>query len=172
MTRTPNTRAFTLVELLVALALLAMMLASVAAATHASLQSYSENDQYAGITQTARSIMDRLAREARTCEDISITSTTVSIAPIANAEGLTEIRYERSGNKLLYHRVVNGVTTTHTLLGDSDAVKVTGFSVSRTTAVEGSYTVTKILAAKLTFQADNQTMVVSTSVAPRRNQVY
>ena len=78
---------FTLVELLLALALMGILLASVAAAFHASIQSYEVNTTIADATQAARSIMDRLARDVRQAH--SVTATTSSVTPSDGSPSLT-----------------------------------------------------------------------------------
>ena len=61
MKRQPHRHGFSLVELLLAMAILAMLLASVGAAIHASMHSYVINDRISSLTQASRIIMARLA---------------------------------------------------------------------------------------------------------------
>ena len=166
-------RGFTIPELLISLAVLAALLAAVAAAVHASAVSYSENDKSATITQTARSVLARLAREIRTAEDVQTTSTVIRIAPVDDGSGLTLIEYAYSGGKLYYRRTVSGTQTTMVLLGEADdRVSVSSFNVSTVTGQQDGLTVAKLVKVRVTFRIDGQPMVLTTSAAPRRNQTY
>ncbi len=61
-TRT-RTKGFSFVEVLIALTLMAVLMTSIAAVVHASLQSYRENELITSMTQAARSILTRMMRD-------------------------------------------------------------------------------------------------------------
>lgn len=163
-----------IVEMLIALALVAALLTAVGAALHASIQSYSENDELAAVTQSARSIMNRMAKEIRSSEDVSSTSTSLTILPAADGSGVQEIKYELAGGKLNYHVKTAGTWATHVLLGDTDdRVRVTAFSVNRVMGTDATgQACTKTASVKLTFAIDNQSFTLTASGSPRRNQLF
>ena len=74
-------RAFTVAEMIMALVITALLLAAVAAAMHATMYSYKENEQIASVTQTARSILGRMSTDIRTAQAIDYTDGLLSIIP-------------------------------------------------------------------------------------------
>lgn len=164
---------FTLVELLLALSLMAILMASVAAAMHASFQSYSENDDYADITQSARSIMTKMGHEIRSCEDVAGTATKLVLLPINDGSGLQQIQYEIVGGTLFYRKVVNGVTTAYPLLDGTDQVKANSLTVTTVNGLDsGGQACVVDVSVKLVLTINNKTLSVTASGCPRRNQVY
>jgi len=164
---------FTIIELLMATAIMAGLLTSVALAMHASLKSCSENDRMAAVTQSARSIMSKMSHEIRACEDISGTSTKLILLPVDNGTGLTQIQYEITNGSLFYRKVVNGVTTSYPLLDGSDRVKVTSFAVTTVSGKDAAGTTCTVnVTVKLVLNIDSQTLSVTASGCPRRNQTY
>jgi prepilin-type N-terminal cleavage/methylation domain-containing protein len=170
-----NKTGFTLVEILLSIALLGMLLTAVAAAMHASFQSYDQNDKLASVTQVARSILDRMTREIRTAIDIdpNSTSTRLGIQPPADS-GVQRIEYEYTGGALYYRRTIGGVTTSQALLSPTDDVRVTSFLVlSRETGQDWQgYTCTKNVKIRLDLLVDSQALSLTASGVLRRNQVY
>ncbi len=164
---------FTLVEILAATALMALLLTAIAAAMQASFKSYSENDRMSSVTQAARSILMKMTREIRVSEDISSNSTSVTIIPIADSSGVTQIKYELSAGTLTYYRTVGTTTESSVILGDGDKVHVTGLSLSPVMGVDAmSQPCTKALTIKITLSVDNQTFALTATAAPRRNQLF
>ena len=131
-------RGFTLVEALLSLALLAMLLASVAVAVHASLQSYTANDRIASVTQTSRVILSRMMSEVRSADDVDSSATLLTITPPDDGSGLTQIQYEYTSGGLHYRRTVNGVQSDDILTGDgADEIVISAFSIVREDSGEG-----------------------------------
>ncbi len=62
---------FTLIEVLIALALLAMLMGAVAAAVHASMTNYRENEDMFRAISTARQALIRITTDLRTSSKIS-----------------------------------------------------------------------------------------------------
>jgi len=169
------TTAFTLVEALISIALLALLLTAIATAMHASFQSYEENEKLAAVTQTARSVLDRMTREIRTANDIdpASTPTKVGIQPAAGGT-IQRIEYEfANGN--LYYRLTNtaGQTTSQVLLGSTEDVRVTSFQASYTTGQDWQgVACTKTVIVHMVLAVKNQTLTVTASGSPRKNQLY
>ena len=152
---------------------MAMLLGSVAAAIGAGLQSYSETTKIAAVTKTGRFILSKMAKEIRTAEDVSSTSTTLTILPIDDGSGLTQIQYEFLNGVLNYKRTVNGQVTSYPLLDSTDTVTLNSFT---TTLISGkdsnNQNCTVSATAKLTFSVGSNSMSLTVSAAPRRNQIY
>jgi type II secretory pathway pseudopilin PulG len=166
---------FTVIEVLLSLALTGMLMTAVAVALHASLTSYHENDKIATATQTARSVLNRMMRDVRTAEAVNCDGYgAMSIIPPENGDGLEMIQYESVyDGKLYYRRTVNGNTTQYVLIGDSDEVTVSNFTAYNEMAQDGEGVwYTKCVTARLEVLVDDKRFTVTASAAPRRNQEY
>jgi len=162
---------FTLVEVLLSTAIVGMLLASVAAAFHASLLSYDENEEIAAVTQSARWALNRIVGDVRTAAALEATSSRITIIPPGDS-GLDEIEYEYVDDVLYYRRTTGGQTASQTLLGDGD-ITLDVFAVQSTTGQDWQgLTCTKSVTIRMQFTADNQTFTMTVSAAPRRNQTY
>ena len=164
------TPAFTLVEVLLTLTILAMLLASVAVAVHASLQSYTANESIASVTQASRVILSRMMREIRTAGDVDSTDTQLTITPPDDGSGLEQIQYEYTDGRLYYRRTVNGVRSDHVLLGDgADQIVISAFSIVREDNAQGIPVSVKV---RLVLNRDGANFAVTASAAIRRNREY
>ena len=168
MTKRTRQNGFSLIELLVAVAIFAALLAAVATAMHASMLSYKENEKIGSVTSTARWILHGMMQEVRTATDVDSTATQLTIDP--DGTGQNNIQYEFSDNILYCRRSAGGSTTTHVLLDSSDDVSVTAFSVVR--EVDTDTLATLSVTVRLALAMDNQGFAVTASAVPRRNQVY
>ena len=165
--------AFSLVEILMALALSAMLLAAVAAAMDASFSSYDQNDRISDTAQTARAILGRMANDIRTADAVTTTAGRISIIPPANGLGLTLIEYVYANGALTMNRTVNGVVTVCPLLDKTGDVQVSGFTITSTQGLDSQgVTCTRSITAHLTMTDGNQQFAVTASAAPRRNQSF
>ncbi len=165
-------RGVSLVEMLLAVALLAVLLAAVAAAVQASVQGYRENERITAMTQAARSVLSRMMREVRTADAVDSTTNTLAILPPSDGSGVTSIYYQWSGGVLTYSRTTDGVTTSEALLGGSAPVAAQSFTVSRQTGAIDGWTYTKSVTASITFAVEGRTFAVTASADVRRNQQY
>jgi len=164
---------FTIIEMLMALGILAMLLAAVAVAMHASMTSYRENEDLAAITQTARSTLYRMSREIRTAEAINISSTSLTIIPPNDGSGTTEYHYEFADGELTYRVTQSGTPTTYTLIASTDDVQVTGLTVTRQMGLDWEgLDCTKSVTVQLSLSVEGKPFNVTTSASPRRNQTY
>jgi prepilin-type N-terminal cleavage/methylation domain-containing protein len=171
--RAPQRRTgFTLVEVLLAMALLAMLLTAIAVAVQAAMQGYRENERVAAVTQAARSVLARMMREIRTADEVDTTATSISILPPEDGSGITLIRYTWNNGELTYHQTIAGVTTSEVLLGGDRTVSAQSFTVSRETGTDGPVVYTKSVTATITFAADRRRLAVTASADVRRNQEY
>ena len=164
-----------MVEALIALMILAVLLAAIALAVHASIASYQENDKIASVTQSARFVLNRIVNDIRTAAAVDSTSTKLTIIPPDDGSGLQQIQYEydSSSHALVYRRTVNGQTTSHTLIGGGDEARLTVFYVLRETGTDWQgLPCTKSIKLRMGFTVDDNDFAVTASADPRRNQLY
>lgn len=148
-------RGLGLVELILALAISAMLLASVAMAFRASVQTAEENQKISAITQMARVILNRMMTECRQADDVDdglvthvpygaadttsdpnafyrwFETTHVGIAPpnpipVGQPSGL---EYEFTNGRLIYRQTIGGTVTPYELIGPSDGMTITRFQL-------------------------------------------
>lgn len=168
-----HTSAFTLFEALIALSITAMLLASVATVFNASLTSYRENDTLAEVTQTARVTLDRIMRDVRRADDVNYTATQITIFPVSDGSGLQQIQYDYVGGTVWYRKTVNGATTSYPVLTGTDTVAVVLLSVTGQAGKDyNNVNCTKAVTLRLDLKSKNQTLSLTASGSPRRNQVY
>ena len=165
--------------------MLTLVLGSASLAIHASMKNYRDNEKVATTTQASRSILDRITRDIRVATAVSTTDyRDLKLIPPPNAEGVQEvdeIRYEFTGNALVYHQTISGNTQTYNLLGgDDDRIKVYAFYVNLQTATrtegEGAsqqvVTYTTRVDIWLDVEVEGELMTLRASAAPRKNQNY
>lgn len=169
---------FTLVELLLGLAISAMLLAAIAAAVHASLMSYQENEKSASLTQTARAVLNRLVNDVRTAQAVTSTETSLTIIPPDNGSGITEVQYDFTGGQLLYRVTQNGTQSSHVLVdgpagAGANEAQISAFTVLREVGLDWQgFECTKSATVRLVLSIDGDTFGVTATAAPRRNQTY
>lgn len=165
--------AFTIAEMLIALAILAVLLAAVAVAFHGSLMSYAENQKIAEVVQASRVLLQRIMTEVRTAEAIDTDSQRISIIPPLNGEGLTEIEYVLDGEVLYCRRTINGDQVTEPFISSDGPVRIDQFDVTRETDVDGEgLTYTKSITASVGLRSGENAFQVTASACPRRNLAY
>ena len=173
MRRQEQARGFTLVEVLLAITLVAVLLLSVGVALQASFKSYQENDKLAAATQSARSALGRMSREIRNADAINATTNSVTILPPSGGGWPDQIQYELSGGTLYYRRTVSGTQSEYVLLGSDERVSVQSFEVASQSGEDFEGTpCTKTVTIRLVLDVDGQSYPVSASVSPRRNQIF
>ncbi|HOF17845.1 MAG TPA: type II secretion system protein [Phycisphaerae bacterium] len=165
--------AFSLIELLIAIALLATLLTAVAVAVNSSVSSYTVNERLAEVTQTARSVLERMAREIRTASAADGTTTRLVLTAPADGSGLTQAEYELVNGTLYYRRTTGSGTTEHPLIASTDTVRVSSFNVQRTQAQRpGGEWYTASVTVTLTLSAGGETFPLTSTATLRRNQTY
>lgn len=166
---TPNTartnrRAFTLAEVILSTAIMAVLMVAAATAMKVSLQGYDENDKVTRAMQGARSTLERITRQIRTAgeaefsqtsetgdydgQQVTMTVTTLVITAPKDGSNLEQVKYvhkiptgSSSGGKLYYYYQDQGqalTVPTLAMLGEEDDVEVESFDV--TTVSEGTET--------------------------------
>ena len=154
------------------MALMAVLLAAVAAAMHASFTSYAENNDLAEVTQSARAVLTRLTGEVRTADSVTCTSTRVTAVYLNNPD-VQQVEYELSDGTLWYRRTVGGNTTSYGLLGGQDRVQVSAFNVTAEAGLDSQQQAcTKCVIVRLDLSVNNKPLPLTASADIRKNQTY
>lgn len=169
-------RGFTIAELLVGLAIMAILLAALATAFDVTFMNHAENRKIAEAMQVSRTVTDRISRQARTADNVTVTDTdpndlsnacVLTIDSPADGSGLTSAVYtfDPVGKTLKYNASdANEVT----LLGRSDdTVKVTGFGASILADPNSAKALSTTVILK--FEADGQEHQVTATACQRQN---
>ncbi|MHC4295081.1 MAG: PilW family protein [Planctomycetota bacterium] len=173
MKRKTGQAAFTLAEMLIALVILSMLMAAIATAVHASLMSYTENTKIATVTQTGRTVLNRITRDVRTAQAINYDYVKLTIIPPDDGSGITKIEYQHTGGELLYTVTKDGTPTTYTLIASDDEVQIINFLITQELGLDWQgFDCTKSITVRMELQMDNRSFTLSGTAAPRRNQIF
>ncbi|MCD4823570.1 MAG: prepilin-type N-terminal cleavage/methylation domain-containing protein [Phycisphaerae bacterium] len=165
MTKKHFSRAFTLVEVIIAITITGIILAALATALSGSLTVYDGNNQIAAINQAARVIMDRMGREMRMADNVDCSANLLKIYP----DGPTDpyLQYSLNTDTGVFSYIQDG--TSHELLGSEDDVSVQSFTIDLTQVLEESTLYTTLARIKLVLLIDGQSYSFTTSAVPRKN---
>ena len=160
---------FTLIEILMALAITGLLMAALGAATHTCLNTYRQNEHLASASQMARSVLHRMTSEIRTAAAIQATQTKLTILPPDNSQAIIEYAYE---NGTLWRSTqLDGVKQTHEVI--SQNVGLESFKIEHTMGLDWQdrSCVTQVTVEMLIKQGKYR-LPLRTCTSPRRNQVY
>jgi prepilin-type N-terminal cleavage/methylation domain-containing protein len=170
---TPHRQSgFSFVEVLIAVALTAILLTAIAASIEALMKSYKENESLTQATQAARYSLGRIMRDVRTAEDLQVTGGRLIIIPPDDGSGIQQVEYSLNNGALLYIRTVAGATASYPLVGGDSDIQVTAFALTPLTATRGTVSYTSSLTARLSLTADNMPFTTAATATLRRNQNY
>jgi prepilin-type N-terminal cleavage/methylation domain-containing protein len=155
---------FTIVEVLVSLAVMAILLAAVAVAFNASIINYQENDDIFKAINGARQALFRVTTQLRTADAVDPNSPNNECSLItAGGEDIT-YRYNSADKKL--YLITNDIST------DSDYVlcdNVAAMVFTKQTVIEGPLTKVKSVQISITVSSGNTQRTVSAAAVIRRN---
>lgn len=158
-----STAAFTIVELLLALAITGILLAAVAVAFNASIINYRENEHIFKTINNARQALFRITTQLRTANAVDPNSPDNECTLItATSEDIT-YRFNNADNKLYL--------ITNDDLFDSDYVlcdNVTAMTFTKGTATEGAMTYVKSVQISMTVASGDVQRTVSAAVVVRK----
>jgi len=164
MRKTRHKTGFTIVELLLAIAIAGMLLVAVAVAFNASATNYRENEEIFRTINTARQALTRMTSQLRTADGVDHTAP-ANECTLMTADGKDiTYRYD-SGQGVLY-------LVTNYDLTDSDYVlceNVTAMTCTKTAVVEASQTVVKSVQISITVTSGDAQRTVSAAAVIRRN---
>jgi len=166
---------FTLVEALLTLAILAILMTALGSAVFAAMESFRENQRVATASQTTRGVLQRMMREIRTADGVDANTTTITIIPPLDANGLTLIQYQynASAKQLNYKRTVYGTTTSYPVCGADGTL--TQFTITTRSGPDWKppyLSCVKNLRVTLSLKFGPETFTITSSASPRRNQTF
>lgn len=159
-----STSAFTIVELLIALAITGLLLAAVAVAFNASAMNYRENQDIFKTINNARQALFRITTQLRTANAVDPNALDNECSMITAGDEDITYRFESSENKL--YLVTNDNTA------DSDYVLchgVTAMTFTKDTVTEGSLTYVQNVQISMTVQSGHLQRTVSAAAVVRKN---
>jgi prepilin-type N-terminal cleavage/methylation domain-containing protein len=171
MNRTPIRSAFTLVEIMIAMVVLAILMTGIATVFQTTTQGFEENRKVSAATHAGRSVTDRITRHLRTASDASFNDTlhALTITDPDDGDGLSSVTYTLDGTKLRYNLdYSDGSPSAQAyLLGDGDDVTVSAFDATVTRDANGQPA--SIVSVVLTFSVIDRPYTFRASASLRRN---
>lgn len=164
MQETRYKTGFTVVELLLAMAIAGMLLVAVAVAFNASATNYRENEEIFRTINTARQALTRMTSQLRTATAVDPNAPANECTLIAADGKNITYRYDSGQNRLYL--------VTNYDLTDSDYVlceNVTALTCTKHTVVENAQVKVKSVQISITVTSGNTQRTVSTAAVIRRN---
>jgi len=168
---TSNERAFTIAELLLALAIMGLLLAAVAVAFNASIINYGENEDIFKTINKARQALTRMTSQLRTAGYQVSPDLFVAVDPCApgnecsfftaDGDDIT-YRYNSGDNKL--YLIDNSAALSYVLCDN-----VTAMTFTKNTAVEETTIYVKSVQISMTVKSGDVQRTVSAAAVIRRN---
>lgn len=155
---------FTIVELLIALTISAMLLVAVAVAFNASAVNYQENEDIFKVVNSARQALSRMTSQLRTAGAVDPNAPNNECTMITAAGENITYRYNNADNTLYL--------ITNDDLSDSDYVlcdNVTAMNCTKTTVVEEAVIKVQSVQISITVASSNIEKTISAAAAIRRN---
>ena len=157
-------KAFTIVELLIAIAISAILLAAVAVAFNASIINYNENQDMFKATNSSRQALFRITTQLRTADSVDPCSPVNECSTITSDSEDITYRYNNSDNKL--YLVTNDDPS------DSDYVlceNVTDMTFTNDTASDEGGIYVRSVVISMTVQSGNTQKTMAAAAVIRRN---
>jgi len=163
-TRRRRAAGFTIIELLLALAITSLMLAAVAAALNATAVNYSKNEDIFGAINNARQALFRMTSQLRTATAVE-PNAPANQCSLVTADGADITYYYNSTDGKLY-------LITNDNLADPDYVlceNVTALTFNRRTFVEDTVTYVRSVTISITVTVGDTSQTVSAAAVIRKN---
>jgi prepilin-type N-terminal cleavage/methylation domain-containing protein len=155
---------FTIAELLIALAISAMLLVAVAVAFNASAVNYQENEDIFKVINSARQALFRMTSQLRTAKGVNHDAPVNECTMITALDENITYRYNSGDNKLYL--------ITNDDLSDSDYLlcdNVTAMTCTKTWVTEDTLIKVKSVQISMTVVSGNVQKTISAAAAIRRN---
>jgi len=154
--------AFTIVEVLLALAITGLLLAAVAVAFNASITNYRVNEDIFRTINSARQALFRITTQLRTADAVEPNSPANECTLITAAGEDVTYQYNNTDNKL--YLIDNSSGDSYVLCDN-----ITDMTFTRATATEGPTTYVKSVQLSITVQSGSLHRTVSAAAVIRRN---
>jgi len=154
--------AFTIAELLIALAITGLLLAAVAVAFNASIINYRENEDIFKTINSARQALCRITNQLRTANAVDPNAPANECTLITAAGEDITYQYNNGDNKL--YLIDNSSGSSYTLCDN-----VTAMTFTKDTATQDSITYVKSVQISITVQSGNDQRTVSAAAVIRKN---
>ena len=165
ITKTNKIRhAFTIVELLIALAMAGLLLTAVAVAFNASANSSRENDQLFKVTSSVRATLFRITTQLRTASAVD-PNTTADQCSLITATG-QDLTYQYNSEQGKLYLVTNDDAT------DPDYIiceNITDMAFTKITASRDGQTYVKSVQISITAALGSNSRTLSSAAVIRRN---
>ena len=153
---------FTIAELLIALAISAMLLVAVAVAFNASAVNYQENEDIFKVINNARQALFRMTSQLRTANAIDSASPSNECSFITAADEDITYQFRIADNKLY---LITNVDSNEYVLCDN----VTAMTCTKTSVVVDTLIKVKSVQISMTVVSGNVQKTISAAAAIRRN---
>jgi len=161
-TDTKHRAGFTIVELLIALSISAMLLAAIAAAFNGSIINYQENEKIFRTINSARQAMYRITTQLRTAEAVDPCTPDNQCTMItSDGENIT-YDYRTANNKL--YLITNSDSQEYVLCDN-----VTAMSFTQDAVIEDTILKVKSVQISMTVVSDDLQRSISSAAVIRRN---
>jgi prepilin-type N-terminal cleavage/methylation domain-containing protein len=164
MTYSKCKKAFTLAELLIALAVTAMILAAVATAFNASIINYKQNKDLFQAVNNSRQALSRITTQLRSATAVDTASPTNECTLITAAG--EDITYQYNSSDSTLYLVTNDDLTDEDYIICED---VTAVTFTKQTDSDGGPTFVKSMLISMVITVDDISQTVSSAVVIRRN---
>ena len=162
MRNTRCERAFTIAEVLIALAIMGLLLTALAVALNASVINYNENRDIFTTTKNAQQALSRITTQLRTATAVDTDSPANECALITTQGDDITYRFSSSENKL--YLIDNATTSTYTLCDN-----VTAMTFTKNTATQDEVTYVKSVQISMTIVNGNARQTIPAAAVIRRN---
>ena len=159
--KSKSNAGFTLVEMLLSLAILAMVMAAVAVAFNASAINYSQNEAMFKAMNTARQALLRISTEVRTAQALALTGGSSQCSILTSDGRDITYRYD-SGNNTLY--LDDNIASASYVMCDN----VTALTFIRTTVPDEPSAIRSVRIS-ITVSVNNISQSLATGAVVRRN---
>jgi prepilin-type N-terminal cleavage/methylation domain-containing protein len=155
-----SSSGFTIAELLISLAIMALLLAAVAAAFNASIANYRDNEDIFKTINNARQALTRITNQLRTADAVDPNEPSNQCSLITAGGDNITYRHDNSDNKLYVDFNSNSY-----VLCDN----VTAMTFTKDTATEDSVTYVKSVQVSMTVTSGELEKTLSAAAVVRRN---
>lgn len=156
-----KSRGFTLIEIIIAVVLGAMLMTALATAFDASVKNYSSNDNIFKSMNMARQALQRMTTAVRTADSVDF-GDAASQCAIIDADGNAYTYEFRSADKALY--LIDGSSNEYLLCGE-----VSNVNFTKTTGLVGENTLVKNVQISMSVTIGSQTQTLNAAAVVRRN---